>query len=313
MSLLWFSSLCPSGSGGAGAYPGCTCVGAPRWVARSLWFWCWGCTAREVLGWWGENTVHVLSVLGLELGTLDFPSQWPNWATSAHHPLLLSCLVLLYKVSALFSSTRLCYSLSHGHSIHVDTGERFSFMMQNESSVYRTNCLDDVCLWLHELVAAQGLRQLWGRSYHWEKWGVINKSIASHPGSTTELSEQETTFSVAAKKSHQREIIQTLVPSDGRDADGGILAVAERRVAKRAPLWVGGNLPRPPLILRPATPAAFSIEEKVSFISYNLLWSLRLFIDFFFYVYLWTQHIGGRRKGPKKQTNTREHRSPRCV
>lgn len=65
-------------------------------------------------------------------------------------------------------------------------------------------------------------------------------------------------------------------------------------MVRRAPLPVGGNLQRPALISHPATPVAFSIEGKVSFISYNLLCSLRLSIDF--NVYLWTEQTGREEK-----------------
>lgn len=137
------------------------CGGAPRWVARSLWFWCQGCIAGvgvgacfpcfACAGSWTRNP-------WLPIPVNELPEPLSPSSRSS-----IKCLQLL------FSSTSLCYSLSHGHSIREDTGERFPFMMQNESSVYRTNCLDAVCLWLHELVHAKGLRQLGGRSYHWEK------------------------------------------------------------------------------------------------------------------------------------------------
>lgn len=91
-----------------------------------------------------------------------------------------------------------------------------------------------------------------------------------------------------------------------------IFFIDQRLVARRAPLPVGGNLQSPALISHPATTVVFSIERKVSFISCNLLCSLRLSIDF--YVYLWTQQNGGGKASPKhKQTNKTEHRSHRYV
>lgn len=72
-------------------------------------------------------------------------------------------------------------------------------------------------------------------------------------------------------------------------------------VVRRASLPVAGNLQRSALISHPVIPVAFSIERKVSFISYNLLCSLRLSIDF--NVYLQTQQNGKGKESPKnKQT-----------
>lgn len=90
-----------------------------------------------------------------------------------------------------------------------------------------------------------------------------------------------------------------------------IFFIDQRFVVRRAPLPVGGNLQRPALISHPATPVAFSIERKVSFISYNLLCSLRLSIDF--NVYLWTEQKGRGKESRNKQTNKAEHRSRRCA
>lgn len=86
-----------------------------------------------------------------------------------------------------------------------------------------------------------------------------------------------------------------------------IFFIDQRFVVRRAPLPVGGNLQRPTLISHPATPVAFSIERKVSFISYNLLCNLGLPIDFNFC--LWTEQKGGA----NKQTNKMEYQSHRCV
>lgn len=79
-----------------------------------------------------------------------------------------------------------------------------------------------------------------------------------------------------------------------------IFFIDQRFVVRRAPLPVGGNLQRPTLISHPATPVAFSIERKVSFISYNLLCNLRLPIDF--NVCLWTQQKGRVEESRNKQT-----------
>lgn len=78
---------------------------------------------------------------------------------------------------------------------------------------------------------------------------------------------------------------------------------------RRAPLPVWGNLQSPGLISRPATPVAFSIEREVSFVSYNLLSSLKLPIDF--NVYLWTEKREG--EGRAKQTNKQNRASAPSV
>lgn len=57
---------------------GVVVLGSSGWVAGA---WClaWG-----HLG--GADGFHVLSVLGLEQGTLCTVAQWPNWLSYNHHP-----------------------------------------------------------------------------------------------------------------------------------------------------------------------------------------------------------------------------------
>lgn len=153
-------------------------------------------------------------------------------------------------------------------------------MMQNEPSVYRTNCLAAVCLWVREIVHAQGVRQLWSRSYHREIRSNKQEYRFTSWKYNRAVGTGKNLFRSCYKKSLKRNH-PNMRPDWRQRHRRWHFSCGRRRVAKRAPLWVGRDLPRPPLILRPATPAAFSIEEKVSLISYNLLWSLRLFIDFF--------------------------------
>lgn len=117
-----------------------------------------------------------------------------------------------------------------------------------------------------------------------------------------------------ASKSYQGQIIQRHEQTETPGLRGQTLSLAsviffidQRFVVRRAPLPVAGNLQRPTLISHPANPVAFPIEGKVSFISCNLLCSLRLSIDST--VYLWTERT---EKGSRnKQTNKTEHRSHR--
>lgn len=89
----------------------------------------------------------------------------------------------------LFSSTSLCYNIRHRHScwyrpviLHYEV--KWLLSVQNP-------CIGRVLTGY-----ARVLRQRWSRCYHWQKWTVINKSIASHPGSAAELLEQRSVSSL---------------------------------------------------------------------------------------------------------------------
>lgn len=87
----------------------------------------------------------------------------------------------------------------------------------------------------------------------------------------------------------------------GWGTDVGILVGAERRPAKRAPLWVRGNLPRPPNPPPSNSCRVFNRGKSIiHFLQFTL--ELRLFIDFFMFTYGLSRMEGEGRALKSKQT-----------